>query len=483
MVCAKQMKLKIYRRDRLYRQDHPQTSLRVPLCIPIIAKSSIAEKMCTNVNTKGLVLVAVLWVVVVLMVLVAVLGRKSRLDTKVCLARTEALRCKWACRAGIEKAVGVLNEDTRESDCLTDLWSDNEEDFNDIWLQRCSFTVRVVDEASKLNINTVTKGQLLELPEMLEEIADSIIDWRDEDDTPSEGGAEGGYYENLPFGYMARNGPFRTIRELLMVKDVTPELFYGEDTNFNDQLDYNEQDGDESLPNDDGDSELDKGWIAYLTCYSYDNNKDAEGNQKININEANENELTRSLNIRSSQARWIVENRPNNGYESIGDLINRNSPQTAQAAQGGSNRNSNEDEAEQLDLQTFSQIADKITVDDSQKGLGKVNINTASEIVLAALLGGGDTAEQIAQEIIAYRETLLYGMQSIAELLQVPSMNVDTFKNIAGLITTRSDVFTIRCVATADRNMISGATLETEAVVDRSSSPCKVLYWYQGASN
>jgi DNA uptake protein ComE-like DNA-binding protein len=310
---------------------------------------------------------------------------------------------------------------------------------------------------------------------MLEEIADSIIDWRDEDDTPSEGGAEGGYYENLPFGYMARNGPFRTIRELLLVKDVTPELLYGEDTNFNDQLDYNEQDGDESPPNDDEDSELDKGWIAYLTCYSYDNNKDAEGNQKININEASESELTRSLNIKSSQAKWIVENRT---HESIGDLISNNSPQTAQ---GGSDGNS--DEAEPVDWQTFSQIADKITVDDSQKVPGKVNINTASEIVLAALLGGGDTAEQIAQEIIAYRETLLYGMQSIGELLDIPSMNINTFKNIAGLITTRSDVFTIRCVATADRNMVSGATLETEAVVDRSSSPCKVLFWYQGASN
>jgi len=417
----------------------------------------MTEKMCTKGNKKGLVLVTVLWVVVVLMVIVAVLGRKSRLDTKVCLARIEGTRCKWASRAGIEKAIGVLNEDTRESDCLTDFWSDNDEDFNDILLESCRFTVRVVDESSKLNINTVTKGQLLELPEMLEEIADAIIDWRDQDDTPSEGGVEGGYYENLPFGYMARNGPLRTIRELLLIKDVTPEMLYGEDTNFNGQLDYNEQDGEESPPNDDGDSELDKGWIAYLTCYSYDNNKDAEGNQKININEANENQLTTSLSISSSQAGGIVENRP---YESIGDLIN-----------------------EELDSQTFSNIADKITVDDSEKIPGKVNINTASEIVLAALLGGGDTAEQIAQEIIAYRETLLYGMQSIAEVMQVPSMNVDTFKNLAGSITTRSDVFTIRCVAMADRNGKNGATLETETVVDRSSSPCKVLYWYQGASN
>jgi type II secretory pathway component PulK len=416
--------------------------------------------MGTKDNKKGLVLVGVLWVVIVLIVLVSVLGRTSRLDTKVCRARTEALRCKWACRAGIEKAIGILNEDTRESDHLLDLWSDNEEDFNDILLERCWFTVRVTDEASKLNINIATKGQLLALPNMVEEIADSIIDWRDNDDTPSEGGAEGGYYENLPFGYMARNGPFRTIRELLLVKDVTPELLYGEDTNFNNQLDYNEQDGDESPPNDDGDSELDKGWIAYLTCYSYDNNKDAEGNAKININEANADQLTSSLNISSSQAEGIVNNRPNNGYQSIGDLID-----------GG------------VDSQTFSQIADKITVDSGEKVTGKVNINTASDMVLAALLGGGDTAEQTAAEIIAYREGLLYGMESIGELTQVPSMTTNMFKNIAGSITTRSDVYTIRCVATIDRKVIRGATLETEAVVDRSSSPCKILYWYQGASN
>ncbi|MHC4631108.1 MAG: type II secretion system protein GspK [Planctomycetota bacterium] len=435
---------------------------------------SLAKRMSTDGNKKGLVLVTVLWVVVVLTIMAAVLGRKSRLDTKVCFARIEGLRCKWACRAGIETAIGVLNEDTRESDCLTDLWSDNDEDFNDILLERCSFTTRVIDEASKLNVNAATKGQLLELPEMLEEIADAIIDWRDENDTPSEGGVESGYYEELQFGYMARNGPFRTIRELLLVKDVTEELFYGEDTNFNNQLDYNERDGDKSPPVDDGDSELDLGWIAYLTCYSYDNNKDAGGNQRININKANQNELTRSLNIRSSQAKWIVDNRPNKGYQSIGDLISNQNKQSSQ-------KNSNQ--AEPLNLQTFSQIADKITLSSEEKLPGKVNINTAPKDVLAALLGGDDTADQTAENIITYRESLMYGMQSIGELMQAGSMNVDSFKKIVDFITTRSDVFTIRSVATADRNGFAGATLETEAVVDRSSTPCKILYWYQGTSN
>jgi len=436
------------------------------------------RRMSTNGDKKGLVLVAVLWLMVVLMAMVATVGRNSRLDTKVSLLRMEQLRCKWACRAGTETAIGVLNEDTKESDSLTDLWSDNDEDFNDIILEKCFFTVWVVDEASKLNINTAAKEQFLGLEYMTEEIADAIIDWRDKDDTPSTAGAEAGYYENLPFGYMTRNGPFRTVRELLLVKDVTEEFFYGEDTNFNGQLDYNERDGDSSPPVDDEDSELDMGWIAYLTCYSYDNNKDTSGNKRIDINKANENQLVRSLNIKSSQAEWIVDERPKNGYKSIGDLISNKSPKTApRSSKGGS------DEPEPLDLQTFSQIADKITINSDEKIPGRVNINTASKEVLAALLGGGDSAEQIAEEIVAYRESLMYGMESITELMQLGSISIDTFKNIANFITTRSDVFTIHCVATADRNETEGLTLPTEAVVDRSSSPCEILYWYQGAGN
>ena len=120
----------------------------------------------TRRKNKGLVIIAVLWMVVVLMVMSAILSRKSRIDMKVCIARTEAVRCKWACRAGIEKAIAVLNEDETENDSLLDLWSDNPEDFNDVMLEKCFFTVRVIDESSKLNINTATKEQLLGLPHL-----------------------------------------------------------------------------------------------------------------------------------------------------------------------------------------------------------------------------------------------------------------------------------------------------------------------------
>jgi len=438
-------------------------------------------RMGTDGDKKGLVLVAVLWVVAVLMIIVATAGQTSRLDAKVSRGvRTEQLRCKWSCRAGIETAIGVLNEDYRESDSLTDLWSDNEEDLSNIGLEQCRFDVVVIDEASKLNVNTATKEQLLGLWYMTEEIAEAIIDWRDNDDNPQTGGVEGGYYENLPFRYTIRNGPFRTIRELLLVKDVTPELLYGEDTNFNGQLDYNERDGDKSPPADDGDDELDEGWIAHLTCYSYDTNKDASGNNRTNINQANERQLESSLSISRSQAKWIVENRSrqnNRRYGSIADLVSDNSPKKPTGDSGGGS-----DQAEPLDLQTFYQIADKITVDNRNKIPGRVNINTASEDVLRALLGGDEAAEQLARDIIIYRAGLIDGMQSVAEVVQA-GMKIDTFKKVANYITTRSDVFTVRCVATADRSGLSGATLQTEAIVDRSSTPCKILYWYQGANN
>lgn len=345
-------------------------------------------KVSINKNRKGLVILAVLWTVVVLMVIVAVLGRTSRLDMKTAMARMDAVRCKWAGRAGVEKAVAVLNDDETENDTLIDTWSDNDEDFNDVLLEGCVLNIRVVDEASKLNINFITKDQLMGLPYMLEEIADAIIDWRDGDDMPSGLGVEGGYYESLEFVYKARNGPFRTIRELLMVKDVTEEYLYGEDTNFNGQLDYNERDGDETPPTDDGDDELDLGWISYLTCYTPEEDSSA-----------------------------------------------------------------------------------------------KVNVNTASEIVLAALLGGDEHAVQKALEIIDFRESAENGIEQTSDLTSYAVLSNSDFSKIEDYISVSSDVFTVFCIAAVDRAGTPGAQLQTEVVVNRGERPYEMLYSYVGASN
>jgi general secretion pathway protein K len=60
-------------------------------------------------------------------------------------------------------------------------------------------------------------------------LVDCILDWRDEDDIPHLYGAEvNDYPENSP-GHISRpaNGPFQSVDELLLVKNMTPEIFYG----------------------------------------------------------------------------------------------------------------------------------------------------------------------------------------------------------------------------------------------------------------
>jgi len=417
-------------------------------------------------NNKGLVIIAVLWMVVVLMVMTAILGRKSRLDMKVCIARMETVRCKWACRAGIEKAIAVLIEDETENDSLLDLWSDNAEDFNDVMLDQCLFTVRVTDELSKLNINTATKEQLLGLPDMFEEIADAIIDWRDSDDMPSGLGVESGYYEGLTYGYRARNGPFRTLRELLLVKDVSEELFYGEDTNLNGHLDYNERDGQESPPADDGDNILDVGWAAYLTCYP-------TGSSTSTASSTGETSGEQTQSSGTQQQTSGTEQQTSGGQAQTSENQGRTSGNTQQTSGNTQQTSENAGQTSGSTDQTSG----------TSQTSAKVNINTVSDIVLAALLGGGDEAERTAQAILSYRNTLADGIEDISELTEQGILSNDIFSQIEDYITTSSDIFTIRCFATANRNGVSGTTLHTEAVVDRSSTPCKILFSYQETNN
>ena len=396
-------------------------------------------------RSRALVLIAVMWVIILLSIIVAVIARTSRLDTRISLASAERFRCKWTCRAGIETAIAVLNDDESDCDSFEDLWYDNPEDFNNIQMDMCRFDVEVIDEAGKLNVNTASRKQLMQLPEMTEEVAASIIDWRDNDSNVGAGGAEAGYYMNLPNGYRIRNGNFKTFRELLLVKGIVPEMLYGSEENV--------------------------GWVDFLTCYSYQVNRTADDGERVNINDADESKLTSDLNIRQSYAKWIVDNRPKDGYKKIAELITDNSPDKAD------NATENSDQAATLDVQTVLDIADDITVSGDRVLIGKVNINTASETVLCALLEGD---EQIAVSIMAYRESQPSGFTAIGDLTNIKSVTKKIAKKIVDNVTTRSGIFSVKSLARAETTNV---VYKIEAVVSRDATPAEILYWHWGRAN
>ena len=117
------------------------------------------------------------------------------------------------------------------------------------------------------------------IPGMVEESADSILDFIDADDTPRTYGRE----SESP-SYVAKNGPLESLDELLLIPGMTPSLLYGEDANRNGLLDPNENDGDASWPADNANGTLQLGWSAYLTAYGREKNLKWDNSPRININ-------------------------------------------------------------------------------------------------------------------------------------------------------------------------------------------------------
>jgi len=68
----------------------------------------------------------------------------------------------------------------------------------------------------------------IEDEQQVDELLDAIRDWLDEDDETRVNGAENAYYQSADPPYNCANGRFQVKEELLYVKGMTSELFYGD---------------------------------------------------------------------------------------------------------------------------------------------------------------------------------------------------------------------------------------------------------------
>ena len=103
-------------------------------------------------------------------------------------------------------------------------------DGSDVW-------VRVDKESTRVNLNSGNDADIRQkiLKSMddtrqreADELTDAILDWRDEDDMTRMHGAEEKDYAARGLSCRPANGSFNAMTELLMVKGVTPEIFWGD---------------------------------------------------------------------------------------------------------------------------------------------------------------------------------------------------------------------------------------------------------------
>ena len=387
------------------------------------------------------------------------------------------------------------------------------------------------DSDADVDSENIALSLLLALPDMTVEIAESILDWIDENDEARDFGAESEYYQTLPTPYQCPNGPLRSVDELLLVRGVTPNLLYGADSNRNGVLDADEQ----QRFGVSVDSPGALGWANYLTVHGAESNRTIEGAPRVNVNQDDLESLYDQLqgtSLGEIYTTFIVAYR-------IAGQSNTELRGAEQTANNGSGGDSNEPEGEsdggeesrdpqtrnggiwtadlfdKLDLSGegsnsltqildlvdaqvtidnggetvtyqspfvgdpvsmavyMADLMDSVTTQDSEVMPGRINLNTCP----AELLYGIPLiSEEAVQLILDSRDPLSDDPVRRYEtwLLVEGILSVEEMRSLTPLVCGGGDVFRAQIIGYNETN---GISTRVEAILDATTVNPKLVSW------
>lgn len=418
---------------------------------------------------SGSVLVAVLWCLALLFILVVGVLHSSRMDLLVTKNYEDGIQAHYLAVAGIERAKALLYQDAQQRSRSRTSHSSQlynaPDQFRETSFGRGKFSVLrrgqpeeggglvygITDEESRLNLNLATAEELARLVDITPDVIAAIADWRDGDNAASPGGAELEYYASLSPPCRPRNGPFESVRELLMVRGVNRRALLGRDARMSGLLDAPENSVIESR---------DLGWSGMLTVHSGVANVNAAGYDRIDIQTAPESELTMLPGVTADLARAIVAYRQRKRFEQIADLLDvtpaqseadraaaqvaapavRSGPgSTSEPTPDGGGQPDGPSGPKLISSALLMEFADDITVGSAKELPGVINVNTAPMETLATLQG---VSRELAQAIVSFRESS-GSFASVAWLLKVPGFTPELLKQLGPKLTARSETYRI----------------------------------------
>ncbi len=515
---------KIDKRMERTKDSHFHTRGKFPLQFRVNAC-----KLCNNLFgvpqhscERGLSLISTLWLLTILSVLATHFLYSIRLEQRAQANFADRTKFHYAAKAGFERAVVMLRGDETPYDSLGENWAEGLEEQiggGSEVTKALTYRVQIIDEGTKVNINTADVSVIQGLLTLM-------------------GYQEAGTTEQPLAEAIEQGRPYRTVRDLARVQGMTPDLLYGQQVAGDPNAVGNA--GSDIGRNTTGTQQNVPGLVNLVTVYSIDKNTDASGNPRVNINTAETQQLTQIQTnnnqpvFSQGEADALIQKRE---FGSTGDLIdvpavteqvfdnirerisvesneekdNTVNINTADAGQLQTldgidegiaeriidHRNSqgnfqNVDQLKEVKLITeeeFSSIVDQITTTDDPTISGFININTAPQEILQ-LLPGMDTEK--AQAIINRRESEPEDNQKAEalseagvegnpfentnQLLDVEGIDMDTFRQIAELVTYRSHGFLVE-VAGVDN---LGKTIAScVGVLDRTGEQIVTKYWRQ----
>ncbi len=180
--------------------------------------------MRTN-SRKGAALISVLWLTAVLVAIAFSVSTTVRGEIDRATTLSEGIRCQFLARGAMDRFFLDYQRLGRRIFAAGPIY-------------RFSFpegeaVVELVPEASKLNVNTITGEELVRLllalgvsPDQAASTAGAIVDWRSAPVAGQTSAYDVGYLERGPT-FLPRHASIQDGEELLMVRGVTRELYYG----------------------------------------------------------------------------------------------------------------------------------------------------------------------------------------------------------------------------------------------------------------
>ena len=380
------------------------------------------------------------------------------------------------------------------------------------------------DESARINLNAllladtyVTNGGrtlLMALPGMSEDVADSILDWIDEDDDTREYGAEYDYYQSLVPPYSPKNGPLDTVEELLLIRGVFPQLLFGQDANRNGMVDPSEtgliNNGANAanqamtppataMTGDPAMAGIERGCASFLTLYSQEANLNAAGEPRIDVNSEDLETLHQDLQSKFSLdvANFII--------------LYRQSESNSSETENGVPAATIEMDFTLPPSRSITQLLELVEIRLEVEGLegpvlvnpafplnslgayvdnlmdnaaansnptipGRININQAPRSLLMGIPG---ITEEIVDRIIQERipdpaEDVSKMQPTEAWLLKNLIVDLDEFRQMLPFICVGGDVFRTQVIGYFEDG---AASSRVEVVIDRTTATPRIRLW------
>jgi type II secretory pathway component PulK len=410
------------------------------------------------IRRRGTVLIVAMVVIFALVGFVLTMGGSMRVETMASANQAASLEARAIARGAEQYVIGMLTNTTDGSELMDEsLFEAVPVGTGYFWIVRPDYgdeqlpVFGLVDESSKIDLNTMSLERLELLEGMDEALAAAIVDWRDEDQDTTAYGAETSDYASLPEGYRAKNAPFETVEELLLVKGMTRQLLYGERT----RIPLGVTESFRSNSRLDGQAYERRGLFDYFTVWSAEPAAAWDRTERISVND--NNRRTDLENLISEKVGRSVDLPPAN--QSSNGILHF---------------------ARRVDLKAneLEMVEDYLTAPipniNGLPGPRRININFAPREVLMTMTESGEISESDIDAILAARPAAVASNPtSLAWVLDVFPTDDDVIEELSQMVTARGAKYSADIVAASGNGR---GFCRVRIVVDLSGTTPRIVY-------